>query len=55
MKIIAPFKIKDLQNNKGSEFQKFFQQYIQNKEITHFWNYPHHLQFNAKIETLNRA
>jgi transposase InsO family protein len=55
LKEVAPFEIKRIQTDNGSEFEKYFRAYIEKENITHFHNYPHHPQSNAHIERFNRT
>lgn len=53
LRYIAPFPIKRIQTDNGSEFEKYFKEYVKEKEIIHFHNYPHHPQSNACVENFN--
>lgn len=50
---VAPFAIKRIQTDNGSEFEKYFREFIQKQGIIHFHNYPHHPQSNCYIENFN--
>lgn len=52
---VAPFKIKRIQTDNGSEFEKHFRDYVQADKITHYYNYPKHPQSNGCIERFNRT
>jgi transposase InsO family protein len=56
---VAPFAIKRLQTDNGSEFEKQFREYLESKEkderIVHFHTYPRHPKQNAHIERFNRT
>lgn len=50
---IAPFQIRRIQTDNGSEFEKHFREYVREEEIIHFHNYPCHPQSNACVENFN--
>jgi transposase InsO family protein len=52
---VAPFEVKRVQTDNGSEFHKHFHDATQTLDITHFWNYPRSPKMNAKIERYNRS
>jgi transposase InsO family protein len=56
---VAPFVIKRLQTDNGSEFEKHFRDYLASKDkderIIHFHTYPRHPKQNAHIERFNRT
>jgi putative transposase len=52
---VAPFSIKRVQTDNGSEFAKHFDQLCQNKQLNHFFNYPKHPQANGHLERFNRT
>jgi len=52
---VAPFEIKRIQTDNGSEFEKYFRDYIEKEKIVHFHNYLRHPQANAYIERFNRT
>lgn len=52
---VAPFSIKRVQTDNGSEFHKDFRAYLENQGITHFFNYPISPKSNAYIERFNRT
>src|SRR3989339_317431 len=37
---IYPYKIKAIQTDNGSEFHKYFKEYLKENNIIHYWNYP---------------
>ena len=51
---VAPFPIKRKQTDNGSEFHKYFDDYLSKKGIIHFWNYPRHPRSNSVVERFNR-
>ncbi len=54
-KEVAPFPVKRKQTDNGSEFHKYFDDYLAKEGILHFWNYPRHPQSNAVVERFNRT
>ncbi len=52
---VAPFAIRNVQTDNGSEFTKHFDQYCQEHALTHFFNYPKHPQSNGYLERFNRT
>jgi len=50
---IAPFKISHIQTDNGSEFHKYFDQYLKTQNIIHFWNYPKCPKANSYVERFN--
>jgi len=52
---VCPFKIRRIQTDNGSEFEKYFREYITNQNIVHFHNYPKCPKMNAYIERFNRT
>jgi len=52
---VAPFDIKRVQTDNGSEFHKFFHEYLKDEGIVHFFNYPRSPKSNAFIERFNRT
>ncbi len=52
---VAPFAIKRVQTDNGSEFLKHFEQACEEKGLTHFFNYPKHPQANGYLERFNRT
>ena len=50
---IAPFAIQRIQTDNGSEFEKYFREFIKQKGIIHFHNYPNHPQSNCYVENFN--
>ena len=47
---VAPFKIQRIQTDNGSEFAKYFREYIQKRKITHYYKYPKCPKMNAIVE-----
>ncbi|HEY7535409.1 MAG TPA: integrase core domain-containing protein [Thermodesulfobacteriota bacterium] len=52
---VTPFKVRAIQTDNGSEFEKHFREHLERSRIKHFWNYPKHPQLNAKVERFNRT
>lgn len=52
---VAPFVVKRIQTDNGSEFYKLFHQACIDLGLIHFWNYPKRPTMNAKIERYNRT
>ena len=53
LEIVAPFEIKAAQTDNGSEFAKHFDAYLEERNITHYWNYPKNPKSNCYIENFN--
>ena len=52
---VAPFEVKRVQTDNGSEFYKLFHEACNDLSLTHFWNYPKRPTMNGKIERYNRT
>ena len=52
---VAPFVIRRVQTDNGSEFAQHYDQYCQLNNLTHFFNYPKHPQSNGCLERFNRT
>lgn len=52
---VAPFALRRVQTDNGSEFAKHYDQYCQDNGLTHFFNYPRHPQSNGCLERFNRT
>ena len=52
---VAPFEIKHIQTDNGSEFMDRFHKDLEKQGLTHFFNYPRHPKSNGKIERYNRT
>lgn len=55
LKQVFPYKIKAIQTDNGSEFHKYFMQYLEKKNITHYWNYKGQPYKQGHIEKFNRT
>jgi len=52
---VAPFQIKAVQTDNGKEFHKYFREYLKQRNITHFYNYPKCPKMNTYVERFNRT
>ena len=52
---VFPYKIKAVQTDNGSEFHKYFRDYLQTSNITHYWNYPGRPYRQGHVEKYNRT
>lgn len=52
---VAPFEIRRIQTDNGSEFHKYFRIYAKECELVHYYNYPRCPKMNAFIERFNRT
>ena len=52
---IFPYKIKTIQTDNGSEFHKYFMQYLEKRKIIHYWNYKGQPHKQGHIEKFNRT
>jgi len=52
---VTPFNITHVQTDNGSEFDKYFGEYIIKQNIVHFHNYPRCPKMNAYVERFNRT
>ena len=52
---VAPFKVRRIQTDNGSEFAKYFDEGCQKNHLPHFFNYPKHPQSNGHLERFNRT
>lgn len=52
---VAPFVIRRVQTDNGSEFLKHFEQACEEKGLIHFFNYPRHPEANGYLERFNRT
>ena len=55
LKQVFPYKIKAIQTDNGSEFHKYFMRYLEEKNITHYWNYKGQPYKQGHIEKFNRT
>lgn len=52
---VFPYSIKAVQTDNGSEFHKYFREYLSENDITHYWNYPGKPFKQGHIEKFNRT
>jgi transposase InsO family protein len=52
---VAPFTVRNIQTDNGSEFMKHFAECCREKRLVHFYNYPKHPQSNGHLERFNRT
>jgi len=52
---LAPFEVRHIQTDNGSEFSKYFADSCQDNNLIHFYNYPRHPQSNGHLERFNRT
>ena len=52
---VFPYEIKHIQTDNGSEFHKYFTQYLEESPTTHFWNYKRQPYKNGHVEKYNRT
>jgi putative transposase len=52
---VAPFVIRRVQTDNGSEFAKHFDDFCSKHDLTHFFNYPRHPESNGFLERFNRT
>ena len=52
---VAPFTIRHIQTDNGSEFMAKFHKDLEEQGLIHFFNYPRHPKSNGKIERYNRT
>ena len=50
-----PYKIKAVQTDNGSEFHKYFMQYLEKQNVIHYWNYKGQPTKNGHVERFNRT
>ena len=55
LQTVAPFEVKRVQTDNGSEFYKHFHTACEEKGLVHFWNYPRSPKMNARVERFNRT
>ena len=52
---VAPFEVKSIQTDNGSEFASRFDDRCREKNLPHFFNYPKRPQSNGHLERFNRT
>jgi len=52
---VFPYRIKAIQTDNGSEFHRYFRDYLKEQNITHYWNYPGRPYRQGHVEKYNRT
>jgi len=52
---VFPYRIKAVQTDNGSEFHKYFMQYLEQQKVIHYWNYKGQPTKNGHVERYNRT
>lgn len=52
---VFPYRVKAIQTDNGSEFHKYFMQYLEKRKIDHYWNYKSKPYKQGHIEKFNRT
>ena len=52
---VFPYDIRAAQTDNGSEFHRYFRDYLKQSQIKHYWNYPGRPYRNGHIEKYNRT
>ena len=55
LQLVFPYEIKAIQTDNGSEFHKYFRDYLKDQNIIHYWNYPGRPYRQGHIEKYNRT
>lgn len=55
LEIAFPYKIKAVQTDNGSEFHKYFMEYLEKQKVIHYWNYKGQPAKNGHVEKYNRT
>lgn len=55
LQMVFPYEIKAVQTDNGSEFHKYFRDYLIEQKIIHYWNYPGRPYRQGHIEKYNRT
>ncbi len=55
LKLVFPYQIRHVQTDNGSEFHRYFKDYLAKQKTIHFWNYPRKPYRNGHIEKYNRT
>ncbi|MCX6152533.1 MAG: integrase core domain-containing protein [Candidatus Kapabacteria bacterium] len=55
LQMALPFAAIAVQTDNGSEFHKYFMEYLQEQKVVHYWNYPGRPYRNGHIEKFNRT
>ena len=52
---VFPYPIKAVQTDNGSEFHKYFMEYLHAQKVIHYWNYKGQPTKNGHVERYNRT
>lgn len=55
LQTVFPYPIKAIQTDNGSEFHKYFREYLKEQNISQYWNYPGRPYRQGHIEKFNRT
>jgi len=55
LQTVFPYPIKAIQTDNGSEFHKYFRDYLKEQNIIQYWNYPGRPYRQGHIEKFNRT
>lgn len=55
LEMVAPFKINAVKTDNGLEFEGYFNDYLKQRGITHYFSYPRTPKSNAYVERFNRT
>ena len=55
LQTVAPFPLRHVQTDNGSEFHGVFDAVLTATAVPHFWNYPRYPKGNAYVERFNRT
>lgn len=55
LQTVFPYPIKAVQTDNGSEFHKYFREYLKEQHVKHYWNYPGRPYRQGHIEKYNRT
>ncbi len=55
LQTVFPYPIKAIQTDNGSEFHKYFRDYLKEQKIIQYWNYPGRPYRQGHIEKFNRT
>ena len=55
LELVFPYQIKRVQTDNGSEFHRYFKDYLKERKVVHYWNYPRRPYRNGHVEKYNRT
>ncbi|MFH0955634.1 MAG: DDE-type integrase/transposase/recombinase, partial [Candidatus Falkowbacteria bacterium] len=55
LRTVFPYRIKAIQTDNGSEFHRYFRDYLKEQKIIQYWNYPGRPYRQGHIEKFNRT